>query len=66
MGLAAASIPNISGVTGPNMPTVPGVTGAGAGESRPAQTMNAFVLTWEDFRAKVREAGVDISRLGWQ
>lgn len=36
------------------------------GSGGSGDTINVFVLTWEDFTAKVREAGVDIGRLGWR
>jgi len=77
MRLAAASIPEISGVrtagvstdTGDQMavPAVSAVSGASAnraGSQPPIYIGNVY--GWDDFVKKVREAGVDINRLGWQ
>lgn len=70
MKLAAASIPGISGVSGVgfDQPPVPGLSPSGVSSARASQTTIHVgdVYGWDDFRQKVREAGVDINRLGWQ
>lgn len=36
-----------------------------SGGSPAGTTVNAFVLSWDDFKRQAHKAGIDISRLGW-